>query len=83
MTAPEPMTMGQNVQRRPLPLLLLLFFFFHFFGYAGSSLPCRLFSSVASRGYSLVAVHRLLPAVASLAAEHRHSGFSSCSTRAQ
>ena len=28
MTAPEPMTMGQNVQRRPLPLLLLLFFFF-------------------------------------------------------
>ena len=27
MTAPEPMTMGQNVQRRPLPLLLLLFFF--------------------------------------------------------
>ena len=38
---------------------------------------------VASRGYSLVAVHRLLPAVATLAVEHRHSGFSSCSTRAQ
>ena len=44
------------------------------------------FSLVAeSRGYSLVAVGRLLIAVASLAAEHGwalgHIGFSSCSSR--
>ena len=38
---------------------------------------------VAGGGYSLVAVHRLLTAVASLTVEHRHSGFRSCSTRAQ
>ena len=34
-----------------------------------------------SRGYSLVAVHGLLIAVASLAAEHGAHGFSSYSTR--
>ena len=47
-------------------------FTFHFhlfiFGSAGSLLLCGLFSS---KGYSLLAVHRLLIAVASLAAEHR------------
>lgn len=47
--ASEPMTMGWNVQPCPLPLLIF-FFFILFFGYAGSSLPCRLFSSCGRRG---------------------------------
>ena len=40
---------------------------------------------VAVRGLSLVAVHGLLVAVASLVEEQgsRHAGFSSCGTRAQ
>ena len=35
-----------------------------------SLLPCVLFSSFGGQGYSLVAVHRLLPAAA-LLVEHR------------
>ena len=41
-----------------------------FFGCAGSSLLCELFSSCSERGYSLVVVGRLLITVASLVAEH-------------
>ena len=44
-----------------------------FFGCAESSLLCR-FSLVESWGYSLVAVHGLLIAVASLVAEHGLEG---------
>ena len=43
-------------------------------GCAGSSLPVGLFS-VVGRGHSLVVVHGLLTAMASLVAEHR---LSSC-----
>ena len=39
--------------------------------------------AVAKGSYSLVAVHGLLIAVASLVAEDRHTGFSSFSTWAQ
>ena len=49
------------------------FFFFNLFilGFAGSLLLCRFFSSCGKRGYSLVVMHRLLIAEASLVAEHR------------
>ena len=47
--------------------------FLFFFGCAESSLLCR-FSLVESWGYSLVAVHGLLIAVASLVAEHGLEG---------
>ena len=52
---------------------LRAFFFFLMFGCAGSSLlHARAFSLVAvSRGYSVVVVHGLLIAVASLVAVHR------------
>ena len=44
----------------------------HFIFFIGYSLLCMDFSLiVASRGYSLVTVPRLLTAVASLVAEHR------------
>lgn len=80
--ASEPMTMGWNVQPCPLPLLI---FFFLFFSLAMLGLHCLAGFSlvVAGGGHSLVAVHRPLTAVASLAVEQRHSGFRSCSTRAQ
>ena len=42
-----------------------------FTGSAGSSLLCSFSLATVSRGYSLVAVRRLLIAVASLIAEHR------------
>ena len=45
--------------------------FIDLFDCAGSSLLGRLFSSCNEQGYSLVAVPRLLIAVASLAGEHR------------
>ena len=52
-----------------------------FFDCAESSLLCnRLFLIAASRGCSLVVVHGLLIAVASLVVEHRHMAFSSCGT---
>ena len=58
--------------------IILLFFLIYFiFGCMGSSLLC---------GLSLLAVHGLLIAVASLFAEHRlcrYSGFRSCSTWAR
>ena len=53
------------------------FFFFNnmylfVFGYAGSSLLCRLFSlALGSGSYSLIGVCRLLIAVASLVVEQR------------
>ena len=67
-----------------------LYFFFNFiylfllFAVLGLSCCSLAFSSLASRGYSLVAVHGLLIAVASLAAEHRFQGldFSSCGSQA-
>ena len=46
---------------------------FIYFGFAGSSLLFKLFLAVASGSNSLVAVHRLLIAVASLV-EHRLEG---------
>ena len=49
----------------------LLKFNLFIFGCAGSSLMLRLSLVVASRGYSLVAVHGLLIVVAFLVAEHR------------
>ena len=42
---------------------------------------CGLSLVVASAGYSLVAVHRLLIALAFLVAEHEHPGFSGCDTQ--
>ena len=44
--------------------------FLFIFGCAGCSLLCRAFSSCGEGGYSLVAVCRLLTAVASLVLEH-------------
>ena len=43
---------------------------------------CRVSLVVASGGYSLVVVHRLLIAVISLVVEHGHVGFGSCGTQA-
>ena len=43
---------------------------------------CGLSLVAASAGCSLVAVHRLLIALAFLVAEHEHTGFSSCGTQA-
>ena len=45
-------------------------FFFFIFGYAGSLLLHRLFSSCSEGGYSLVAACRLLIVVTSLVVEH-------------
>ena len=65
--------------------LCILFMYFCSFIYlfifdcAGSLLLCRLFSSCGEPGHSLVAMHRLLVVVASLAVEHGCLGFSSCS----
>ena len=52
--------------------------YFIYFGWAGSLL--RLFSSWGEQGLLFVVVHRLLPEVASLVAEHRlqASKLSSC-----
>ena len=58
--------MNKKKQRGKTKAYLLIF------GCTGSLLPCMDFSLAAvSRGYSLVAVYRLLIAVASPAAEHR------------
>ena len=46
-------------------------YLFVIFGYAGSLFLPGLFSSCSSRGYSPVAVHRVLVAGLSLAVEHR------------
>ena len=51
--------------------------FFFFFGCTGSLLLCRLSLVVASRGYSPVAVCRLLIAAASLIPEHGLQGTGS------
>ena len=48
------------------PSFLGFFFFFFFFGCVGSTLLCRLSLVAGSKGYSLVSVLGLLPAVASL-----------------
>ena len=48
----------------------LLKFLSSFCGCAGSLVLCGLTLVAASRGYSLIAMHRILNAVASLAAEH-------------
>ena len=45
------------------------------FGFTGSSLLCELSQVAASRDYSLVAVHGLLTAVASLLEEHRIQAY--------
>ena len=44
--------------------------FLYFFGYAGSSLLCRLFASCGEQGLLFVVVLGLLIAVASLVAGH-------------
>ena len=52
--------------------LFYIYIYLFIYGYAGFSLLCVGFSLVAvSEGYSLVAVHRLLTVVVSLAVEHR------------
>ena len=62
----------------PCNLLILKIFFVQVslkeisvYGCVGSLLLCRLSLAAESRGYSLVAMHRLLVAVASLVVEHR------------
>ena len=66
------------------------FLFYMFFGYAGSLLGytgslllCRLSLIVASRGYSLVVVHRLLFAVVSLVVGAQIPGYVSFSSLAR
>jgi len=57
----------------PFPLVTLSFkkiLFLFVFGCAGSLLLCRLSLVMASWGYPLVEVHRLLTVVASLVVEH-------------
>ena len=61
-------------------LFIPLYNLISLFGCAGSSLLHRLFLAAVSGGYSLVAVHGLLPTVASLVAEHGHAAFSSYGT---
>ena len=62
---------------RSAPALALNFvkntfiYLFLFFGYAGSSLLCRLFSNCGKQELLFIAVHRLLIVMASLVAEHR------------
>jgi len=62
-------------------LIYLKIFYLFIFGCAGSLLLCRLSLAVASKGYSLVVVLRLLIAVAFPVVAHGHGsvGFSSCS----
>ena len=62
---------GNPLQYPCLENHFMLLFYVFIYGYAGSSLPHRLFSSC---GYSLVPVQGLLTAGASLAAEHRLEG---------
>ena len=71
--------------------LFIALSFFHIFIYlflflaVESLLLLELFLVVASRGYSLVVVHGLLIAVASLVVEHGalgQEGFSSCGSQA-
>ena len=52
-------------------LIFVFINLFIYFGFAGSSLLFKLFLAVASGSNSLVAVHRLLIAAASLVAELR------------
>jgi len=72
----------------PVILSLSLFFFLKInlflavLGHCVFFAACGLSLVVASAGYSLVAVHRLLIALAFLVAEHEHTGFSSCGTQA-
>ena len=56
---------------------------FIYFWLSGFLLLCGLFTSEASRGYSIAVVHGLLVAVASLVAELRlySTGFSNCGSQ--
>ena len=66
--------LGSNVHSSPLLIFKKLFyykFYLFLFGCAGSLLLCRLSRAVASGGYSVVSVLRLLIAVGCLAAEHQ------------
>ena len=72
MPCPSPIhTWGSLTCSLSLLLYLkIILFIFILFGYAVSSLLCSLSLRSESGGYSLVAMHGILIAVASLVAEH-------------
>ena len=60
-----------------------IYFIYLFLAVLGLCCCAQAFSSCGERGLLFVAVRGLLIAVASLAADHGRTGFSSCSTQAQ
>ena len=65
---------SESISSLHVLLLQLVFFFFHLLAVLGLCGCVGFYLVAASRGYSLVVVHRLLIAVASLVAEHGLQG---------